>query len=211
MPILYLVRHGETEDNARLVFQGQSGKGLNRRGRAQAERLAARMKRARPSAIVSSDLERAVETAAFVGEACGIVPTSDPELREVDVGAWTGRSHDEIAAAFPEEWAAWSSGLDVRRGGGETYAELAARIERAVLRIASTAGRDPVVIVSHGGSIKSYVAKVLGVGPDGLRALAGVGNAGLTIVEIDAKGRVRLHAWNDTAHLEGLLVEENTD
>lgn len=211
MPLLYLARHGETEDNARLVFQGQQGKGLNSRGRAQAKRLAERMKRARPSAIVSSDLERAVETATIVGEACGLVPSADPELREVDIGTWTGKSHDEVEATYPEEWAAWSNGLDIRRGNGETYAELAMRIEKAVLRIAASAERDPVLVVSHGGSIKSYVSKVLGVSPEGLRALAGVGNAGLTIVEIDSRGRVRLHAWNDTAHLEGLLVEEQTD
>lgn len=211
MPLLYLARHGETEDNARSIFQGQGGKGLNVRGRAQAKRLAERMHRARPSAIVSSDLERAVETASIVGEACGVVATADPELREVDVGNWTGKSHDEIAETYPEEWAAWSNGLDVRRGGGETYAELALRIERAVLRVASRGERDPVLVVSHGGSIKSYVAKVLGVSPEGMRALAGVGNCGLTIVEIDSRGRVRLHAWNDTSHLEGLLVEEKTD
>jgi len=211
MAILYFARHGETDANAQLVFQGQSGKGLNGRGRAQAKRLAERMQRTRLSAIVASDLERAVETAAIVGEACGLVPSLDPDLREVDVGRWTGKSHDEIAAAYPEEWAAWSTGLDVRRGGGETYAELAGRVERAVLRIKALELRDPVLVVSHGGAIKSYVAKILGVGPEGLRALAGVGNAGLTMIEIDARDRVRLHAWNDTAHLEGLLVEEQTD
>lgn len=79
-------------------------------------------------------------------------------------------------------------------------------------RIVAMDARDPILVVSHGGAIKSYVAKLLGVSAEGLRALAGVGNCGLTIVEHDgAHGRVRLHAWNDTAHLEGLLVEEQTD
>lgn len=210
--LLYLARHGETADNARMVFQGQSGRGLNARGRAQARRLAERMKRSRLAAIVSSDLERAVETASIVGEACGIVPTNDPDLREVDLDTWTGKSHDEVRALYPEEWAAWSAGLDVRRGAGESYAELAVRIERALLRIADLGHRDPVLVVSHGGAIKSYVARILAVGAEGRAALAGVGNAGLTMVELDAvRRRVRLHAWNDTAHLEGLLVEEQTD
>lgn len=209
--LLYLARHGETEDNARMVFQGQAGKGLNARGRAQARRLAERMKRTRLAAIVSSDLERAVETAHIVGQACGLHPTTDPDLREVDVGSWTGRSHDEIAAEHPEEWAAWSAGLDVRRGGGETYDELATRIQRAAGRVAAQGHKDPVLVVSHGGAIKSWVAKLLGVGPEGRAVLAGVGNAGLTMVELAAGRRVRLHAWNDTAHLEGLLVEEQTD
>jgi probable phosphoglycerate mutase len=211
MTLLYFARHGETDDNARLVFQGQGGKGLNARGRAQARRLGDRMRKSRITTIIASDLERAEETARIVGHACSVVHSVDPDLREVDVGRWTGKSHDEIAELYPEEWAAWSEGLDVRRGDGETYAELAARIERAVARIVAMAARDPILVVSHGGSIKSYVAKLLGVSTAGLRALAGVGNCGLTIVEHDTRGRVRLHAWNDTAHLEGLLVEEQTD
>lgn len=211
MTLLYFARHGETDDNARLVFQGQGGKGLNARGRAQARRLAERMHKARITTIVSSDLERAEETAAIVGHACGVVPSVDADLREVDVGRWTGKSHDQIAELYPEEWAAWSAGLDVRRGGGETYGELAKRIENAVARIVAMDARDPILVVSHGGAIKSYVAKLLGVSSEGQRALAGVGNCGLTIVEHDSRARLRLHAWNDTAHLEGLLVEEQTD
>ncbi len=210
MTLLYFARHGETADNAALVFQGQGGKGLNARGRAQARRLAQRMHKARVTSIFTSDLERAVETSLIVGAACGVEPAIDADLREVDVGLWTGKSHEEVAELYPEEWAAWGGGLDLRRGGGETYAELALRIERAVVRICASEARDPILIVSHGGSIKSYVATLLGVPAEGLRALAGVGNAGLTIIERD-RGRMRLHAWNDTSHLDGLLVEEQTD
>jgi broad specificity phosphatase PhoE len=211
MTLLYFARHGETDDNARLVFQGQGGKGLNARGRAQARRLAQRMHKSRVTSIFTSDLERAVETALIVGAACAVEPAMDPDLREVDVGLWTGKSHEEVADLYPEEWGAWSGGLDLRRGGGETYAELAQRIERAVVRISATDARDPVLVVSHGGAIKSYVSKILGVSAEGMRALAGVGNAGLTIIERDDRGRMRLHAWNDTAHLEGLLAIEQTD
>jgi probable phosphoglycerate mutase len=211
MTLLYLARHGETDDNANLVFQGQTGKGLNPRGRAQARRLAERMKKARITTIVASDLERAEETARIVALESGLVHSVDPDLREVDVGLWSGKGHAEIAELYPEEWAAWSEGRDVRRGGGETYAELALRIERAVVRVVAMEARDPILIVSHGGSIKSYVATILGVGTEGMRALAGVGNCGLTVIEIDSRARVRLHTWNDTAHLEGLFVEEQTD
>jgi probable phosphoglycerate mutase len=65
--------------------------------------------------------------------------------------------------------------------------------------------------MAHGGAIKSWIAKLLGVSPDGLRALAGVANAALTVVERDSRGRHRLHSWNDAAHLEGLTVEEHSD
>lgn len=211
MTLLYLARHGETDDNANLVFQGQTGRGLNARGRAQARRLASRMHRARVTTIVASDLERADETARIVGLESAVVHSVDADLREVDVGLWSGKGHEEIAQLYPEEWAAWSAGVNLRRGAGETYAELAERIERALARVFATPARDPILVVSHGGAIKSYVAKVLGVGTSGMQALAGVGNCGLTLIEQDSRGRVRLHTWNDTAHLEGLLVEEQAD
>lgn len=209
---LLLARHGETADNRRLVFQGQSGKALNALGRAQATRLAGRMRLHPPDVIVASDLERAHETATIIASAVGLTPELDPDLREVDVGAWTGKSHDEIQELYPDEWNAWASGIDVRRGGGETYGELAERIERAVVRAATKHPGKRVLLVSHGGSIKAYVAKMLGVSADGMRALAGVGNCGLTAIERDLRtGKSRLHAWNDTAHLEGLVVDEHTD
>jgi broad specificity phosphatase PhoE len=208
---LLFARHGETPDNRSLVFQGQGGRGLNALGRAQAARLAERMKLVRPDVIVSSDLERALETATIVATACRLDIETDADLREVDVGTWTGKSYAEIEARYPEEWAAWSNGLDVRRGGGETYGELADRVERAVARVAIAHPRRRVLLVSHGGAIKAYVAKILGVSAEGLRALAGVGNAGVTHVERDARGRSRLLGWNDVAHLEGLVVDEHTD
>jgi probable phosphoglycerate mutase len=160
---------------------------------------------------VTSDLERAVDTARIVGAACGLEPELDKGLREVDVGLWTGKSHEEVQDLYPEEWGAWSSGIDVRRGGGETYGELAMRIEGVVERVSRDHAGKRVLLVSHGGSIKSFIAKLLGVSADGMRALAGVGNCGITILERDARGRHRLHAWNDTAHLEGLVVDEHTD
>lgn len=205
---LYLARHGETADNAARIFQGQSGRGLNELGRKQAALLGERVKGLRPTAIVTSDLDRAVETARIVGEACGVEVETDPGLREVDVGTWTGRGYDEVAELFPEEWAAWDQGLDVRRGGGETYGELADRMERTIASLCERFGpREPrVLLVSHGGAIKSWIARILGVSHEGLRALAGLSNTSLTRVERDHRGRHRLHTWNDVAHLERLFL-----
>lgn len=209
--LVVLARHGETADNRRLVFQGQTGRGLNALGRAQAERLAARLAKHPPDAIVASDLERASETAQIVAKATGLPVALDRDLREVDVGTWSGKSYREIAEQYPEEWAAWSQGIDVRRGGGETYAELAVRVERAIVAAVSARPGTRILLVSHGGAIKSYVAKLLGVDAKGMRALAGVGNCGLTVIVRDRDGHSRLEAWNDTSHLEGLVVDEHTD
>jgi broad specificity phosphatase PhoE len=201
---IHLARHGETEANVRRVFQGQSGVGLSERGRAQAAALGRRLRTVPYRALWTSDLERAHETATILAShlPAAVPIETDVGLREVDVGTWTGKSHDEVAALYPEEWSAWESGLDVRRGGGETYAELAERMESSITRICTRIEHGPVLIVSHGGSIKSFVAKILTASPEGIRALAVLENTSLTRVVRTGK-RYRLVSWNDAAHLEG--------
>jgi broad specificity phosphatase PhoE len=200
---LFLVRHGETDDNKNFVFQGQTGLGLNPHGRDQAARLAARLVRAarRPAALYASDLDRARETAEILGRAIGLPPTLDTDLREVFLGAWQGMTGAEVAARFPEEWGAWRRGEDLKRGGGESYAELGARVAGAVDRAAAAHPGEAVILVSHGASIKSIVARVLGLGPQGMRAFRVPDNTAVTIVERDAQGNDRIAAWNDAAHL----------
>ncbi len=209
---LLLIRHGETDDNRALIFQGQQGRGLNDRGREQAERLAARLARAaRPAAraaLYSSDLERARETAAILGRALGLTATLDVNLRETYLGAWEGLSYAEIAARFPDEYAAWRAGRDVKRGGaGETYAELGARVARAVDRIAAAHAGGVAIVVSHGAALKTFAARVLQVPTEGLRAFRVQANTGVTLVEREEEGAYRLLAWNDDAHLRDPVVD----
>jgi probable phosphoglycerate mutase len=205
---LLLIRHGQTDDNHRGVFQGQQGRGLNDRGRDQAAQLAARLSRTgiRVDAIHCSDLARARETAEILGEALGLAPREDPDLREVWMGAWEGLTRAEVQARFPEEWAAWNSGVDVRRGGGETYAELGARMTRALRRIAAQHAGRSAAIVSHGAAIKTFTAGMLGVPVEQMRAFQVPTNTGVCLVEQTEEGRFRLVVWNDAAHLGDALA-----
>jgi probable phosphoglycerate mutase len=204
-----LIRHGETDDNRALVFQGQQGRGLNARGRDQAARLAARLVQiAAPIAsLYASDLERAKETAEILGRALGLVPALDPALREVDIGAWTGLSYADVQAHFPEEWAAWQRGEDLHRGGGESYAELGARMLGAIGRLADAHPGEVVAAVSHGAAIKTLVSRVLGQGTAGLRTFRVAGNTGISVIERGADGAYRLLLWNDVAHLHDAVAE----
>lgn len=197
---LLLVRHGQTADNASRVFQGQGGRGLNDEGRRQARQLAQRLRTAGVDRIVSSDLERAVETARIVGAALSLEAEADEALREVNVGAWTGLSYAEVAERYPEEWAAWGAGNDIRRGGGETYAELALRIAGAVERIVAAGDHETIVVVSHGAALRSFVCRLLGLPAQGSRVLAGMVNTAITTITADEHG-MRLMSWNDSAHL----------
>ncbi len=199
--VILLVRHGETDDNKAQIFQGQKGRGLNARGFEQAELLAARLSRApRPVALYSSDLQRARETADALGRTLGLVAALDVDLRESYLGAWEGLSYDEIAERFPDELAAWRAGRDIKRGGGETFAELGDRVTRAIDRIAAAHAGSAAVVVSHGAALKTFASRVLLMPTLGLRKLRVQTNTGVTVVERDAEG-YRLLVWNDDAHL----------
>lgn len=206
---LLLIRHGQTEDNQREVWQGHLGRGLSAHGREQSARLAERLRRAtiRVDALYSSDLDRARETAEILGGALGLAPVLEADLREVNLGAWQGLSRAEVAAHFPEEWAAWRRGEDVRRGGGETYAEVGARMARAVKQIAARHAGGTAAIVSHGAAIKTFTAAVLGIAVDRLHAFQVPANTGVCLFERDAEGWTRLVVWNDAAHLGDALAE----
>ncbi len=205
---LLLIRHGETDDNHRRVFQGQGGHGLNARGREQATLLAARFARLglRASALYCSDLQRAQETADLLAGELKLQSIADPALREVHVGAWQGLGYEEIAARFPEEWEAWRRGVDFKRGGGETYAELCDRVAAALDGIAAAHAGETVVVVSHGAAIKVFVGRVLGLDAVGLRRYRVASNTGVTLVEREG-GVDTLMIWNDVSHLEDPLRE----
>jgi broad specificity phosphatase PhoE len=79
-------------------------------------------------------------------------------LREIDLNGWEGLSHPQAERLFPKEWAAWTSGHDVRRGGGETEREAGARVAAAIeafLCLDCDRSVGPLVVVGHGVSLRS--------------------------------------------------------
>src|SRR3954469_1438963 len=134
---ILLVRHGESEWNASGRWQGWAGSPLSDRGRRQALRAASAV--GAVDAIVTSDLERAVQTALIVSEAIGVGPVvTEPGLRERNVGDWTGRTRDEIEARWPGDLDRWRRGELPEPPGGERNDEILERVEAALRRVAST-------------------------------------------------------------------------
>lgn len=91
MTTLYLVRHGETVDNANRIMQGQTQGELTANGREQAREVALKMASAHIDAFVSSDLKRSYDTCSIIAEPHGAIVTTTPLLRERDWGGFTGR------------------------------------------------------------------------------------------------------------------------
>lgn len=196
MTMLLLVRHGVTPDNKRLVFQGHGGSPLDEEGVAQAKLVGARLAKLPIAAVWSSDLARAQGTAQEIAVFHNLPVESDPRLREVDVGAWSGLPREELEVQFPDEWAAWRRGEDVRRGGGETYAECGARMAATLREIREANFGKIVVCVSHGGAIRSGTAQIVGIPSNKLAPLR---NTSLTAIEWT--GEPRLLSYNDAGHL----------
>jgi probable phosphoglycerate mutase len=130
----------------------------------QAQLLARRLQGTRFSALSCSDLVRARETAQQSAAALGLLALPDRRLREVDTGAWSGLTHAQIAKRFPAEWEAWKSrDPAMRRGGGETYREAAARIAGVLDGIASAHPGGRVLVIFHGTVLRLYLATLLQV------------------------------------------------
>ena len=192
---LLLVRHGRTSWNRDGRWQGHAGPGLDDLGRRQAHAVAGHLAaRVRSDAVtvVCSDLERAVQTAEPVAAALGVVHAVDERLREIDVGAWTGCTHDEVDVTDP-----WSRDPGVAFGGhGESVDDLSRRVG-AWLADVDTGDRAVTVAVTHGGVVRAAVARVLGVSRPWL--VRSPDNTGVTRMEWSGDHGV----WRLATHAEG--------
>jgi len=175
---LLLWRHGRTAYNAEARLQGQVDIPLDDVGRWQARTAAARMlERHEPTHVVASDLERAAQTARYLGRAADLEVVLDTRVRERAFGEWEGLTGDEISARWPDDFALWRAGGEPSRVGAESRALVAERMAAGIAEHAAALGRDDtLVVVSHGAAISSAVGALLGMEPQ-WRGIAGMLNA----------------------------------
>ena len=157
---IWLARHGETDANAEGRVQGSLDPPLNERGREQARELAERAAELELRALYSSQLARARETAAIVGERIALEPVVDERFAESRRGEWEGRLIADIRGEDPGAWQG-SLAIDAaedgfRFPGGESLEEHGARVEAALADVAR--GPLPALVVCHGGTIRRALA-----------------------------------------------------
>ena len=155
--MLVLVRHGQTEANARGLLQGRVDLPLSDLGRRQAEALATLVPA--DARVVASPLLRARETAAAFGRAVDV----DERWIELDYGELDGRPIADVPA---ELWQRWRADVDFAPPGGESLATLGGRVRTACEDLAAEATEADIVVVSHVSPIKAAVAWALGVGDE---------------------------------------------
>ncbi|MGQ4467787.1 histidine phosphatase family protein [Streptomyces violaceoruber] len=197
-----LWRHGQTAWNVERRFQGSTDVALTETGVNQARRAAGLLLHLRPDAIVASDLARAADTAAELSVLTGLEVTLEEGLRETYAGVWQGLTHEEIITRYGDEYAAWKRGEPVRRGGGELETEVADRAAPVVLRHAEKLPEDgTLVVVSHGGTIRTTIGRLLGLEPHSWESLGGLTNCCWSVLGEGARG------WRLLEHNAGTLPE----
>ncbi|MFQ5409006.1 MAG: histidine phosphatase family protein [Anaerolineales bacterium] len=160
MTTLFLVRHGQTDWNVQGRYTGQSDIPLNALGRRQAHAAASQLADLSPSAVYTSDLQRAYETARIIAQRCTLPLYTDVRLREINQGVWEGLLLDEIKARYAAEFARRAADpVHIAPPGGERVGAVQTRVLNAVADIVAAFPAQQVVVASHGlalALIKAY-------------------------------------------------------
>jgi probable phosphoglycerate mutase len=200
---LVLLRHGQTAWNLEGRAQGHTDVGLDDTGHAQAAALAPYIAAMTPTALWSSDLTRARETAAYLAAATGLEVRPDRRLREFDAGERAGLTTAEFAERFPDAHASWQDGhITGHVPGAETTAQVVARMVPALREIwDATAADATTVVVAHGACLRVSLLALLGWPEVILGTLRGLDNGGWAVLEAEPHGSgIRLASYNETAH-----------
>lgn len=198
-----ITRHGQTVTNRETRFCGHFETALTSLGERQAAALGLRLAATAIDAVVTSDLGRAMETAALVLKDRALTPSVDARLREIHYGEWEGERERDIARRYPEqhrlmrdEDPAW------RPPGGETIAEVRQRTLAALLDAVRGHQHQTVLIVTHGTAINCLIAEAIGIAPTHTFRFE-VANCGLSELQF-RRGKPILTLLNDTNHLESV-------
>lgn len=196
-----LLRHGETPLSVDMRFSGRGDVDLTDAGVVESE-LAARCLRARRDvhAVVSSPLRRARRTAQIVASALGLPLLVEDGFRETDFGDWEGLTFAEARAGWPDELAAWTVDPSMAPPGGESFADVAARVEQARRNLLERFPRKTILVVSHVTPIKTLVRLALDAPPAALHRMH-LDSACLAEIDWYDDGAAVVRSLNDTHHL----------
>ena len=200
--VTLLLRHGQTPLSVQKRYAGRSDVALTETGVGQAAAAAKRLASAGIGVIVTSPLLRAARTAQEVAEVTGAPVVTDEGFRETDFGAWEGLTFAEVRQRWPAEMTAWLADPAVAPPGGESLAEVSARVTEALHRVLAGRERQTILIVSHVTPIKTLVAAALLAPPAALYRMH-LDVAALCEIDWYADGPAVLRSFNDTGHLTG--------
>ena len=204
------IRHGETAWNVDTRIQGHLDIPLNATGRWQAQRTAGALLEEGISAVYSSDLLRALQTAQALGDALSLPVVTDTRLRERAFGVFEAHTFAEIEARWPAEARRWTQREpDFAPEGGESLREVYARCIAIVQALADAHAGQTIALVAHGGVMDCLYRAATRQNLQAKRAWP-LGNASINRLLHTGDG-LTLIGWSDTRHLDAVALDESTD
>jgi broad specificity phosphatase PhoE/ribonuclease HI len=198
---LILLRHGQTKLSVERRYSGRGDHQLTELGLEQATKAAQRLSKVDDiAAIISSPLQRAIQTAEKLARTTGLEVTTHQGLIETDFGAWEGLTFAEAARQDPEVHRRWLGDTSVKPPEGESFDEVHARVRKARTEIIARYGGKTLVVVSHVTPIKTLLRQALDVGPQFLFRMH-LDLTGVSIAEFYPDGHASVKLVNDTSHL----------
>jgi len=206
MTRIIIIRHGQSEANAKTLFAGHSDFDLTDLGREQARRAAHYLKeRENVTAIYSSDLLRAYHTACPIGEAFGLPIIKDTLLREMFGGEWESRCFSDLTAEYPEDFLIWQHDYsNARPTGGESAKEVYERIVPHVCSIAKKHNNETVLVSTHATVLRAFDAFARGYSSSETGKCRFATNASINIYECDGE-KASAVSTDITEHLGELI------
>jgi probable phosphoglycerate mutase len=204
------VRHGETAWNVDARIQGQLDIQLNDTGRWQARRVGHALASEDLSAVYSSDLGRAHETARCIADAAGVPVVAHPGLRERRFGMFEGKTFDEIHTSWPDHAQNWRKRIPEWEPpqGGESLLQLRERVTRTMSDLAARHTGRQIAVVAHGGVLDTLYRVATGQEVNSPRTWQ-LPNGAINRLLWTPEG-FTLVGWSDTQHLDHASFDENT-
>lgn len=157
---IYVIRHGQTEENLRGTYYGALDCGLTDLGREQAKALGTRLKNIKFDKIYCSDLKRADETLRYITKNTNIC--IDKRIRERNFGIFEGKTFKEIEEEFEKECVAWNEDWKAFRPlDGESFLDSYKRVEAFMENLKEESGEN-ILVCTHGGIVKAMYVYILG-------------------------------------------------
>jgi probable phosphoglycerate mutase len=202
-----LIRHGQSEGNAEGRFGGHTATPLSPLGRRQALATAKALGSESITAVYSSDLPRAIETASPLAQLIGCEVQTSHAFRERSVGVMEGLTFEDAAERHPEQYAALlRRDFELVLTGGESYRQLLDRAWRKLDKVISENHGGKIAVFSHTGTICIIALHLMGAldAPELKPVWIASANCGITRFDLRDDGFVRVMTVNDTKHLSDI-------
>ena len=198
---ILLIRHGETDFNKELRYQGHMDVDLNETGYMQAQKISERLSTQPIDVVYSSDLKRAKYAAEVIAAPHQLELNTSRGLREIDFGDWEGLTYDDLRRDYPDLIKKWyDNPVSVRPPGGEMLSEFKQRVVDCLQGVIKNCEEEKIAIIAHGGTIRVWLAHLLEI-PLNKNWRIEIHNTGLSIIKLYEDYPV-IKLLNSTYHLD---------